>query len=56
MRFERVGVDDRRYRIGSVVKAVDEFKPQGDQQGDREQKIGHCRGGAPVRKQVAKEL
>ena len=31
MRFERMGVDDRRYRIGGVVKAVDEFKTQGDQ-------------------------
>ena len=45
MRLERVGVDDRRHRIGGVVKAVDELKSQRDQQGDCQQKIGHRRGG-----------
>jgi hypothetical protein len=33
-------VDDGRDGVGSVVKAVDEFEAERDEQGDGEQKIG----------------
>jgi hypothetical protein len=51
-----MGVDDRRHRIGRIVKAVDEFKSKGDQQGDRQQKISCCRGSPAVCEEVTEEL
>ncbi len=43
MRRQRMGIDHRRHRVGSVVEAVDEFKAQRDQQRDKQQQERHER-------------
>ncbi|MCY1460531.1 hypothetical protein D9M71_780980 [compost metagenome] len=52
-----MGVDHRGHRVGRVVKAIDELKAQGDQQGHPEQQEGrpggdHRTGGVDVAKQA----
>jgi hypothetical protein len=44
MRRQRVGVDHRGHGIGGVVKSVDEFEPQGDEERQAQQQVGPCAG------------
>ena len=43
LRRQRVGVDDRRDRVGGVVETVDELEAEGDHQGDAEEQEGRGR-------------
>ena len=40
MRLQRVRIDDRRHGVGRVMKTIDEFEAQRDQQCHRQQHVG----------------
>jgi hypothetical protein len=44
-RRKRVGVDDRRHRIGGVMEAVGKLEAQCQQKGKAEQEVGSGRDG-----------